>query len=80
MVTQPRKSAFSSPVTSALDGDDHVIGGFPIEAAGDVGELGGEAVGFVGLDLPAQGGLEQQSIGGGGKQREVREAGTASCH
>ena len=41
----------------------HVVGGFPTEAAGDVGELGGELLSLFGVDLPAQGGLEQQAIG-----------------
>jgi hypothetical protein len=81
MVTQPMRSAFSSAEALARQpcqprrphwGDD-VVCGFPTEAAGDVGELGGELLGFVGFDLPAEGGLEQQSVGCGGEERRSRK-------
>ena len=50
-------------------GDDDVVGGLPVEAASDVGELGGKAGGLCGLNLPAQGWLQQQVIRVGGKDR-----------
>ena len=46
---------------------------FPAEAAGDVGEFGGELSGQFGVDLPAEGGLEQESVGGGGEERGAGE-------
>ena len=53
--------------------NDDVVGCIPVEAAGDVGELGREAVGFVGVDLPAQGGPEEKAVGCGGKERSAGE-------
>ena len=60
-------------VFSAGIGSDHVIGGFPTEAAGDVGKLRRKLLRLVGVDLPAQGWLEQQAVRRRGKERGSRK-------
>jgi hypothetical protein len=52
-------------------GDDYVVGGLPAHTVGDVVEFSGEALCFGRVDLPAERGLEEQTISGDGKDRQA---------
>ena len=56
---------------------DHIVGRFPIHAAGDVGKFGGKLLRFDRVDLPAQSGFEEKAVGG---CRKERRAGKLELH